>query len=98
MILDQVVIPHPHLSYKQVTLANGSVLPKWLEYNSNTSTLQGVPMLEESGEYHLTVAAHGEACDPNIRVATANFTLHVYNYITICEKQTSTNQKAMNDT
>lgn len=87
---------HGTITHYKVTLANGSVLPKWLEYNPNTSTLQGLPMLEESGEYHFTVAAHGEACDPNTPVATANFALHVHNYITVCEKQTSTNQKPMN--
>lgn len=72
-------------------------MPKWLEYNPNTSTLQGLPMVEESGEYHLTVAARGEACDPNTPVATASFALHVHNYVTVCEKQRSTNQKPKSD-
>ncbi|XP_060114516.1 uncharacterized protein LOC132586452 [Heteronotia binoei] len=88
---------HGTITHYKVSLANGSVLPKWLEYNPTTRTLQGLPMLEESGEYYLTVAAHGEACDLNTPVATVSFTLHVHNHITVCEKQTSTNQKPTND-
>ncbi|XP_077197036.1 uncharacterized protein LOC143839051 isoform X2 [Paroedura picta] len=88
---------HGTITHHQVTLANGSSLPKWLEYNPDTNTLQGLPVLEENGEYHLTVAAHGEACGPNTPAATTSFTLHVVNYITACEKRTSTDQKPMND-
>ncbi|XP_048355194.1 uncharacterized protein LOC125434203 isoform X2 [Sphaerodactylus townsendi] len=85
------------ITHYKVTLTNGSVLPNWLEYNHNTRTLQGLPMPDESGDYHLTVAAHGEACGPNTPAATANFVLHVHNSITVCEKQLDINQKPVND-
>ncbi|CAM4446411.1 unnamed protein product [Lepidochelys olivacea] len=32
----------------KITLANGADLPKWLEFNPNTSTLQGLPMNKEN--------------------------------------------------
>lgn len=61
----------------QVSLASGSALPKWLEYNANTTTLQGLPLPEERGEYHLTVSAYGEPCGPHRPTTVVHFALHV---------------------
>ncbi|KAH0616448.1 hypothetical protein JD844_027551 [Phrynosoma platyrhinos] len=48
------------ITHYKVTLANGSTLPKWLEYNPNTKTLLGLPLPEERGEYHIAVFAYGD--------------------------------------
>ncbi|XP_065425583.1 uncharacterized protein LOC101943570 [Chrysemys picta bellii] len=73
----------------KITLANGADLPKWLEFNPNTSTLQGLPVNEENGEYHLNVAAHEDGCVQKTPRANVNFTLHVQDSILIPEKKTS---------
>ncbi|KAH1185341.1 hypothetical protein KIL84_018090 [Mauremys mutica] len=72
----------------KITLANGADLPKWLEFNPNTSTLQGLPVNEETGEYHLNVAAHKDGCVQKTPRANVNFTLHVQDSILIPEKTT----------
>ncbi|XP_061493849.1 uncharacterized protein LOC133390026 [Rhineura floridana] len=80
------------ITHYKVTLASGSALPKWLEYNPNTNTLQGLPMVEESGEYRLTVIAYGEACGWKTPTAGANFALHVHNSVFVHEKEVGPNQ------
>ncbi|KAJ7329510.1 hypothetical protein JRQ81_015684 [Phrynocephalus forsythii] len=65
------------ITHYKITLSNGSALPKWLEFNHNTNTLQGLPMLEESGEYYLTLFAYGETCGQKTPTAQATFGLHV---------------------
>ncbi|XP_053109152.1 dystroglycan 1-like isoform X2 [Hemicordylus capensis] len=86
-----------NITHYKVTLASGSALPKWLEYNPNTSTLQGLPMLQESGEYHLTVVAYGEACGLNIPTADVTFTLLVQDSVFIHEKEEGPKKKTMDD-
>ncbi|CAM2097621.1 unnamed protein product [Caretta caretta] len=72
----------------KITLANGADLPKWLEFNPNTSTLQGLPMNKENGEYHLNIAAQEDGCVQKTPRANVNFTLHVQDSILIPEKET----------
>lgn len=78
---------------KQITLANGAALPKWLAYNHNMNTLQGLPMPEDSGEYYLTVFAYGETCGQKTPTANATFALHVQDDILIYENEITWNKK-----
>ncbi|KAJ6666385.1 hypothetical protein lerEdw1_000658 [Lerista edwardsae] len=68
------------MTHYKVSLASGSALPKWLEYNASTSTLQGLPMPEERGDYRLMVTAYGAACGPHRPTTVVNFALHVQDY------------------
>uniref|UniRef100_A0A8C5UJ17 Dystroglycan 1 n=1 Tax=Malurus cyaneus samueli TaxID=2593467 RepID=A0A8C5UJ17_9PASS len=61
----------------KVALASGADLPKWLEFNPNTSTLQGLPMAGEGGMYLLNITASGGAYGQGTPRAAANFTIHV---------------------
>ncbi|XP_053260496.1 dystroglycan 1-like isoform X1 [Podarcis raffonei] len=81
------------ITHYKVTLASGSALPMWLEYNPNTNTLQGLPMVEESGEYHLTIVAYGESCGWKTPTAGANFAIHVHNDALVREKEVVTDQQ-----
>ncbi|XP_016849446.2 uncharacterized protein LOC103278953 [Anolis carolinensis] len=81
------------ISHYKVTLANGSALPKWLEYNPNAKTLQGLPLLEESGKYHLAIFAYGDACSQKTPAARANFQLHVQESHLANNTATDPNQK-----
>ncbi|CAI5785107.1 Hypothetical predicted protein [Podarcis lilfordi] len=60
-----------------------------LENNS----LQGLPMMEESGEYHLTIVAYGESCGWKTPTAGANFAIHVHNDALVHEKEVVTDQQ-----
>ncbi|XP_014812479.1 PREDICTED: dystroglycan-like [Calidris pugnax] len=61
----------------KVTLASGADLPKWLDFNPSTNTLQGLPMAGESGVYLLNIAAPGRTHAPKTPRAAGNFTIHV---------------------
>ncbi|KAL2309823.1 hypothetical protein Nmel_006053 [Mimus melanotis] len=61
----------------KVTLASGADLPKWLEFNPKTNTLQGLPMAGEGGVYLLNLAASGGVPAQETPRAAANFTIHV---------------------
>nr|XP_014431248.1 uncharacterized protein LOC102452653 [Pelodiscus sinensis] len=76
------------ITHYKFTLASGAELPKWLEYNPNTTTLQGLPVNEKSGEYHLNVAAYGDVCIQKTPTANVNFILLVQESILIPEKMT----------
>ncbi|XP_058047622.1 uncharacterized protein LOC131202533 [Ahaetulla prasina] len=64
------------IRYYEITLADDSTLSKWLEYSiSSTNTHEGMPLTgEKSKEFHLTVVAHGEACE--IPTTKADVTFH----------------------
>ncbi|KAJ7424023.1 hypothetical protein WISP_30707 [Willisornis vidua] len=62
---------------EQVTSASGAALPKWLEFNSNTNTLQGLPVAGEGGVYLLSITASGGIHAQQTPGAAANFTIHV---------------------
>ncbi|XP_064510250.1 dystroglycan 1-like [Pseudopipra pipra] len=62
---------------EQVTLASGAALPKWLEFNSNTNTLQGLPMAGEGGMYLLSITASGRIHAQETPGAAGNFTIYV---------------------
>ncbi|XP_074969605.1 uncharacterized protein LOC142066255 isoform X1 [Phalacrocorax aristotelis] len=61
----------------KVTLASGADLPKWMDFNPNTNTLQGLPMAGESGAYLLNIAASGRTHAQKTPEAAGNFTIHV---------------------
>nr|XP_034983612.1 dystroglycan-like [Zootoca vivipara] len=81
------------ITHYKVTLASGSALPMWLEYNPNTNTLQGLPMVEDSREYHLTIVAYGESCGWKTPTAGANFAIHVHNNALAHEKEVVADQQ-----
>ncbi|XP_042324023.1 dystroglycan-like isoform X2 [Sceloporus undulatus] len=81
------------ITHYEVTLANGSTLPKWLEYNPKTKTLQGLPLLEESGEYPLAIFAYGDTCIQKTPTASTKFALHVQDSILAHDKTADPNQK-----
>ncbi|KAL7982801.1 hypothetical protein Chor_005204, partial [Crotalus horridus] len=60
------------IMYYEITLANDSTLSKWLECSISTKTHQGMPLMEKSGEFHLSVVAYGETC--KIPTTKADFT------------------------
>uniref|UniRef100_A0A8C5XAJ7 Dystroglycan 1 n=1 Tax=Malurus cyaneus samueli TaxID=2593467 RepID=A0A8C5XAJ7_9PASS len=68
--------PMPVFAF-QGTITHGADLPKWLEFNPNTSTLQGLPMAGEGGMYLLNITASGGAYGQGTPRAAANFTIHV---------------------
>ncbi|KAK1168920.1 dystroglycan-like [Acipenser oxyrinchus oxyrinchus] len=53
-------------------------LPKWLDYNQKTNTLQGLPVSEDAGEYTLSVAAVG-SCLQDTHLPKIHFYLHILN-------------------
>uniref|UniRef100_A0A8U7M135 Uncharacterized protein n=1 Tax=Corvus moneduloides TaxID=1196302 RepID=A0A8U7M135_CORMO len=61
----------------KVTLASGADLPKWLEFNPKTNTLQGLPMAGEGGVYLFNIAASGGVPAQETLRAAGNFTIHV---------------------
>ncbi|KAK9399426.1 hypothetical protein NXF25_012445 [Crotalus adamanteus] len=60
------------IMYYEITLANDSTLSKWLEGSISTKTHQGMPLMEKSGDFHLSVVAYGETC--RIPTTKADFT------------------------
>ncbi|RLW01764.1 hypothetical protein DV515_00007629 [Chloebia gouldiae] len=61
----------------KVFLASGADLPKWLEFNPEANTLQGLPMAGEGGMYLLNLAASGGLPAQETLRAAGNFTIHV---------------------
>lgn len=62
---------------EKVSLASGADLPKWLEFNPEANTLQGLPMAGEGGVYLLNLAASGGLPAQETLRAAGNFTIHV---------------------
>nr|XP_041569601.1 dystroglycan-like [Taeniopygia guttata] len=62
---------------EKVSLASGVDLPKWLEFNPEANTLQGLPMAGEGGVYLLNLAASGGLPAQETLRAAGNFPIHV---------------------
>ncbi|XP_021149575.2 dystroglycan 1 [Columba livia] len=75
----------------KVTLASGADLPKWLDFNPNTHTLQGLPMAGESGVYLLCIAASGRTRAQKTPGVAGNFTIHVQDGILFLDTEASLN-------
>lgn len=66
-------------------------MPKWLDFNPNTNTLQGLPMAGESGAYLLNIAASGRTHAQKTPRAAGNFTIHVQDSILFLDRAGSLN-------
>lgn len=77
---------------EQVTLASGADLPKWLDFDSNTNVLQGLPMAGESGVYLLSIAASAGTHAQKTPRAAGNFTIHVKDSTLFLDTEGSLNQ------
>ncbi|KAK6487987.1 dystroglycan-like [Huso huso] len=67
-----------HTSVPVSLAGDTAYLPKWLDYNPKTNTLQGLPVSEDAGEYTLSVAAVG-SCLQDMHLPKIHFYLHILN-------------------
>ncbi|XP_069012854.1 uncharacterized protein [Embiotoca jacksoni] len=68
-----------HVKQYQLSLAAGDgILPRWMAFERQTSSLAGLALAEECGIFHLKVSVTGKKC-------TAHFYLHILN-VTVTNK------------